>query len=245
MKRIFPAVTVVSSMLVGVMASAAPLLYDFETPARTPEAGYTHVDHTTSYSGGTGFGFLDTATLDSRFRAAFPGVGGLLIDSVINLKTHNEFRVDLANGAYTVNVVGGDAQFASFQGFRVSGDGGTTWTLINRDSSTDDVDLITSGKARPFTFKYDGLVADWARVPADHDLFNVTAGQFLQGKDVPITNTAGHLLIAGSSTIADDSASYLNFVEITAVPEPASITMASCAAILLGLLHRRRRRAVV
>jgi len=117
----------VSLVLLAVAVAASPLfaqeVYKFDMgPLSGLKAGYTHVDHTTSYSAPQGYGWtppLSRITKDFRglywvifsrlitINDAMPRADDLTLDSVANTDDMT-FRVDLPNGTYDCLVYLGD-----------------------------------------------------------------------------------------------------------------------------------------
>lgn len=83
--------------------------YDFGTGTSALAAGYTRVTETTAYTSGA-FGWTDTSGLESRDRSG--PADDLKKDFVTHASAARTFKVDLANGNYTVTVTMGDNDFA-------------------------------------------------------------------------------------------------------------------------------------
>lgn len=83
--------------------------YDFGTASSPLASGYNRVTEATNISGGN-FGWTDTSGLESRDRASL--ADDLNRDFVMHASAPRTFRVNLANGTYTVNVTMGDKDFA-------------------------------------------------------------------------------------------------------------------------------------
>ncbi len=83
--------------------------FDFGTTISAIAAGYTRITEATTYAAGVP-GWTDTSTLESRDRSG--PADDLKKDFVLSSSAARTFRVDLANGTYTVTVTMGDNDFA-------------------------------------------------------------------------------------------------------------------------------------
>ena len=82
--------------------------FDFGTAGSTVESGYTQITPSTLYSTTSGYGWINTAGLDSRDR----GTPDSLREDFVFSSTDHTFVVDLANGNYQVIVTIGDQNYA-------------------------------------------------------------------------------------------------------------------------------------
>lgn len=83
--------------------------YDFGTSSSPVASGYLRVTEATAYSAGS-FGWTDLTGLESRDRSAL--ADDLKRDLVLSSSAARNFKVDLANGSYSVSVTMGDNDFA-------------------------------------------------------------------------------------------------------------------------------------
>jgi len=93
-------------------ATATPTVvarFDFGTTTSAIATGYTRVTEATAYGPGVP-GWTDTTTLESRDRTG--PADDLKKDFVMSSSAARTFKVDLANGTYTVTVTMGDNDFA-------------------------------------------------------------------------------------------------------------------------------------
>lgn len=222
----------------GPSQGAVSYHFDFQPVGETPEAGYTHVDETTAYTPELGYGLNATALAgaESRFRGTgyttdrrvrgflkFPTTGG------------GEFVVDVPNGDYLVTVVLGDPDFASVERLTIEG---VTYGLLHNGGATVDpaganvVKLITDG-----TGQFDKVPFEANENAAFGKVF-LDPGEFLMLDQQLITVTDGQLNFV-SDGFSGSNGYNLNYIDIVAVPEPATLGL---SALGIGAVLLRRRR---
>ncbi|NOH01994.1 MAG: hypothetical protein HND47_08525 [Chloroflexi bacterium] len=103
--------TITPTATVTPTATTAPTTFKFDFGTATSPVGadFTKITEATAYSAG-GFGWTDLAGLESRDRSAV--ADPLTRDFVMHSSAPRTFRVDLANGNYTVSVTMGDNDYA-------------------------------------------------------------------------------------------------------------------------------------
>ncbi len=206
------------------VTQAITLNFDFQTPVETPEVGYIHVDHTTAYSPGLGYGLnaLAVAGGESRFRGTgfttdrrvrgfvkFPTSGG------------GEFMVDLPNGDYFVTAVLGDPDFASVERLQIEG---VTYGLLHGGGAT-----VTPAGANVVKLVTDGSGA-FNQVPfiasenAAFGKVSVGQGKFLMLSQQKITLTDGQMNFV-SDGFSGSNGFNLNYIDIQSVPEPGTFIL--------------------
>ena len=220
---------------------AVPMKYDFEAPGTTPTAGYTHVDHTTVYNAGQGYGFEDvdeTAQYGQDYIGHFEGETYGVSNNTLTRDGvwwnfpwgMAWFIVDLPNGEYQITLGTGGVTYNRNHKLVVEG---VTYELVGGDLSSAGAPLFTLNVFQDNWIKSSTLKAGtYGNILTYGHNQSVGDAEILLLENETVTVTDGQLHIGGLSSSDYNS---LTFLEI--VPEPATIALLG----LNGLLLRRRR----
>ncbi|MFH1614052.1 MAG: PQQ-binding-like beta-propeller repeat protein [Planctomycetota bacterium] len=214
MRKVFLFVSIVLFCLNASLTHAEEFLFDFESNPGSPTVGYTSVYHTTVYSTTRGYGFLSTAGLCSRNR----GGTDTLMKDFVGVDGNNIFRVDIPNGQWSIHIFGGDMDYNVYQRFKVSTDGGNSWTLYGCDVTTDSPlpgTYMTNAASGLPTLR--GLT-----IPSGHPHYQscyLMDNHFMLEVDDTINVTVGYVLIK-TQPAGGNQWPKLNCVEIVEPDEP-------------------------
>ena len=225
--------------MAGSASALTSLAFDFGYDTDTPAGGYTLVGAghnggaAKQYNATDGFGYLGYGDVKAR---AVTTTSDLRLDSAHKMSTET-FRVDVNNGNYLLEVVGG-ISFDHWGMWDISGDNWASYTHIGRDASYAYGHTPLADTAMPYTYKLDGNPIDMVQAQSTAlEAYLVPAHyKWLQGLDVPIAVTAGNIQIRGYIVTNTSAISYL---EVAQVPEPISMSLLCVGGMVL--LRRKRR----
>ena len=258
-RRMLGVAAVAAVCLVAAGLQADVLKFDFQPAGTAPAAGFTHVDETTVYSAGQGYGIYTRPGYEGNSTWARRRTWVAPYEEYkdfVAMGNGREFYVDVPNGDYYITTASGDPDY---------------WTveriIINAGSRGD---AIHAGDGVIYGCSMDGVAPAGAPVylaqntmgQADQELAAIplsswrfvdggnqvkALGYAQQAKDEDDkhseffqVNRAVHTVTDGLVRIGNSwsSGNHLNMVMIEPVPEPATLGL----LILGGVLAVRRRR---